>query len=137
MSVDNVRLLGAVVGNKGFADDAELLVELASGSPRDTRRGLDSWLAMVDYAGEAEREESLRLKRHVTFTPNGEGMYDVKGVLMPEDVAHIETAWAISPVPRTPIRPAGRITPGSPTRSSNSVRRTTPAPSPADGNAPK
>ncbi len=32
------------------------------------------------------------MKRHLTFTPNGEGMYDVKGLLMPEDVAHIETA---------------------------------------------
>ena len=47
---------------------------------------------MADESGEAEREELLRLKRHLTFTPNGEGMYDVKGLLMPEDVAHIETA---------------------------------------------
>ena len=92
LSVDNVRLLGAVVGQERFADDAELLVEIASGSPSDTRRGLESWLAMADQSGEAEREEPLRLKRHVTFTPNGEGMYDVKGLLMPEDVAHIETA---------------------------------------------
>ena len=92
LSVDNVRLFGAVVGNEDFDDDAELLVEIASGSPKDTRRGLESWLSMVDQSGEAEREELLRLKRHLTFTTNGEGMYDVKGLLMPEDVAHIETA---------------------------------------------
>ena len=49
---------------------------------------------MVDSAGEAERDELLRLKRYVTFTANGEGMYDVTGVLMPDDVAHIHTALA-------------------------------------------
>ena len=94
LSIDNVRLLGSVVGQPEFAGDADLLVELASGSPRETRRGLESWLAMVDSAGEAERDELLRLKRYVTFTANGEGMYDVKGVLMPDDVAHIHTALA-------------------------------------------
>ena len=92
LSVDNARLLGTVVGNEHFDGDAELLMEMASGSPKDTRRGLESWLAMADESGEAEREERLRLKRHLTFSPNGEGMYDVKGLLMPEDVAHIETA---------------------------------------------
>jgi hypothetical protein len=92
LSVDNARLLGAVIGEQRFVDDADLLVEMASGSPRDTRRGLEQWLAMSDPAGEAEREERLWLKRHLTFTPNGEGMVDVKGVLMPVDVAHIRAA---------------------------------------------
>ena len=92
---------------------------------------------MVDQTGEAEREEPLRLKRHLTFTPNGEGMYDVKGLLMPDDVAHVEPRWSTSPAPRMPMRPAGRITPASPTPSSSCVRRTTPAPSPAAGNAPR
>ena len=92
LSIDNVRLLGSVIGNKDFDHDAELLIEIASGSPRDTRRGLESWLAMVDESGEAEREELLRLKRHLTFTSNGEGMYDVKGVLMPDDIAHVQAA---------------------------------------------
>jgi hypothetical protein len=92
LSVDNVRLLGAVVGQDGFAADAELLVDIATGSPRETRRGLEQWLAMVDSVGEAEREERLRLKRHLTFTSNGEGMFDVKGLLMPEDVAHVRVA---------------------------------------------
>jgi Domain of unknown function (DUF222) len=92
LSVDNVRLLGSVVGQPEFAADADLLIEIASGSPRETRRGLESWLAMVDASGEAKREELLRVKRHITFTPNGEGMYDVKGVLMPDDVAHVQTA---------------------------------------------
>ena len=59
LSVDNVRLLGAVVGTTDFDDDAELLVEIASGSPQDTRRGLESWLAMADQTGEAEREEAV------------------------------------------------------------------------------
>ena len=89
LSVDNARLLGAVVGEERFADDAELLVQIAAGSPRDTRRGLEQWLAMSDPAGDAEREERLRLKRHLTFTANGDGMYDVKGLLMPIDVAHV------------------------------------------------
>jgi hypothetical protein len=92
LSVDNVRLLGAVVGEPGFDGDAELLVEIASGSPRDTRRGLEQWLAMADPAGEAEREEALWLKRHLTFTANGDGMYDVRGMLMPVDVAHVRAA---------------------------------------------
>jgi len=92
LSIDNVRLLESVIGNKDFDHDAELLIEIASRSPRDTRRGLESWLAMVDESGEAEREELLRLKRHLTFTSNGEGMYDVKGVLMPDDVAHVQAA---------------------------------------------
>lgn len=92
LSVDNVRLLGAVVGQDGFAGDAELLIEIAAGSPRDTRRGLENWLAMANVAGEAEREEQLWLKRHVTFTANGDGMYDVKGLLMPADVAHVRAA---------------------------------------------
>jgi hypothetical protein len=92
LSLDNVRLLGAVVGHQEFGGDAELLVEIASGSPRDTRRALEQWLAMVDASGEAERDELLRLKRHLTFTSNGEGMYDVKGLLMPEDVAHVRAA---------------------------------------------
>jgi len=47
---------------------------------------------MVDASGEAQREELLRLKRHLTFSSNGEGMYDVTGVLMPDDVAHIQAA---------------------------------------------
>jgi hypothetical protein len=92
LSVDNARLLGAVVGQERFADDADLLVEIASGSPRETRRGLEQWLAMSDPAGEAERDEQLWLKRHLTFTPNSEGMVDVKGVLMPVDVAHVRAA---------------------------------------------
>jgi hypothetical protein len=92
LSLDNVRLLGAVVGHDEFGGDAGLLVEIASGSPRDTRRGLEQWLAMVDASGEAERDKALRLKRHLTFTSNGEGMYDVKGLLMPEDVAHVRAA---------------------------------------------
>ena len=89
LSIDNVRLLGAVVDQAGFAGDAELLVEIASGPPRDTRRGLEHWLALVDPSGESEREDRLRLRRHLTFTSNGEGMYAVKGLLMPEDVAHV------------------------------------------------
>jgi hypothetical protein len=47
---------------------------------------------MSDPAGEAEREERLRLKRHLTFTPNSDGMFDVKGLLMPVDVAHVRAA---------------------------------------------
>ncbi|HEX3089687.1 MAG TPA: DUF222 domain-containing protein, partial [Ilumatobacteraceae bacterium] len=92
LSVDNARLLGAVVSEPGFAGDAELLLEIASGSPRDTRRGLESWLAMSDPAGEVEREEKLWNQRHLTFTTNGDGMYDVKGLLMPVDVAAVHTA---------------------------------------------
>ena len=92
LSVDNVRLLGAVVGQQGFDGDAELLLGIASGSPRDTRRGLERWLALTDTAGEVEREEALWLKRHLTFTSNGDGMYDVKGLLMPDDVAAVTAA---------------------------------------------
>ncbi len=92
LSVDNARLLGEVVGHNGFADDADLLLEIASGSPRDTRRGLERWLASTDGAGEAEREEALWVKRHLTFTSNGEGMYDVRGLLMPDDVAAVNAA---------------------------------------------
>ena len=92
LSLDNARLLGAVVGQERFADDADLLLEIASGSPRDTRRGLEQWLAMSDPAGETEREERLWLKRHLTFTPNSDGMVDVKGLLMPVDVAHVRAA---------------------------------------------
>jgi hypothetical protein len=92
LSVDNARLLGAVVSQPGFAGDAELLLEIASGSPRDTRRGLESWLAMADPAGEAEREEKLWMRRHLTFTRNGDGMYDVRGLLMAVDVAAVQTA---------------------------------------------
>ena len=47
---------------------------------------------MSDPAGEAEREERLWLKRHLTFTPNSDGMVDVKGLLMPVDVAHVRAA---------------------------------------------
>ena len=39
-----------------------------------------------------EREEALWVKRHLTFTKNGDGMYDVKGLLMPVDVAAVQTA---------------------------------------------
>jgi Domain of unknown function (DUF222) len=92
LSVDNVHLLGAVVDHPGFAADADLLVGLASGSPRETRRGLELWQATVDSGSEAEREETLRSKRHLRFTPNGAGMFDVSGSLMPDDVAHIRTA---------------------------------------------
>ncbi|MEO8263896.1 MAG: DUF222 domain-containing protein [Ilumatobacteraceae bacterium] len=92
LSIDNARLLGAVVGQPGFAGDAELLMEIASGPPRETRRGLEQWLAMTDAPGEADREQRLRLKRHLTFTSNGDGMYDVRGVLMPVDVAHVRAA---------------------------------------------
>ena len=92
LSIDNVRLLGAVVGQDGFAGDAELLVETATGSPGDTRRSLEQWLAKVDTTGETEREERLRLKRHLRFTANGEGMFDVNGLLMPDDVAHVRAA---------------------------------------------
>ena len=67
--------------SRGLLGDAELLLEIASGSPRDTRRGLESWLAMSDPAGELEREEVLWAKRHVTFTRNGDGMYDVRGAV--------------------------------------------------------
>jgi Domain of unknown function (DUF222) len=92
LSIDNARLLGTVVGQDGFAGDAELLIEMASGSPRQTRRGLESWLAMTDPVGETEREDRLWVKRHLTFTSNGEGMFDVKGLLMPADVADVRAA---------------------------------------------
>ena len=92
LSVDNVRVLGGVAGEQRFEDDAELLVEIACGAPGDTRRALQRWLAMADPAGEAGRDERLRLKRHLTFTANGEGMFDVNGLLMPEDVAHVRAA---------------------------------------------
>ena len=81
LSVDNVRVLGGVAGEQRFEDDAELLVEIACGAPGDTRRALQRWLAMADPAGEAGRDERLRLKRHLTFTANGEGMFDVNGLL--------------------------------------------------------
>ena len=92
LSIDNARLLGAVVGHESFAGDAADLVDLASGAPRDTKRQLENWLASVDGHGEAEREESLRLKRHLTFTPNSSGMIDVKGVLTTEDAEHVQVA---------------------------------------------
>lgn len=92
LSLENARLLGAVVGQDDFAEDSDLLLEMASGRPRDTRRGLEQWLAMTDPAGETEREERLWLKRHLTFTPNSDGMYDIKGLLMPVDVAHVRAA---------------------------------------------
>ncbi len=92
LSIDNARLIGTVVGQPGFAGDAELLIEIASGSPRETRRALQHWLAVSDPHGEDVREEALRLKRHLTFTPNGDGMVDVHGVLMPVDVAHVRAA---------------------------------------------
>ncbi len=92
MSVDNVRLLGDIVTQKGFAADAEVLLEIASGSPRDTRRNLEQWLATVDESGESDREQRLWRKRYLSFAPNSEGMYDVKGQLMPVDVAHLRTA---------------------------------------------
>jgi Domain of unknown function (DUF222) len=92
LSVDNVHLLGAVVDHPAFAADAEELVELASGSPRETRRGLEQWQATVDSAREADREEARRSKRHLRFTSNGDGMFAVSGLLMADDVAHIRTA---------------------------------------------
>jgi hypothetical protein len=92
LSLDNARLLGAVVGHEAFATDVADLVELASGSPRDTKRELEHWLASVDAKGEAERAEALRLKRHLTFRPNVDGMVDVRGVLTGEDAEHVKAA---------------------------------------------
>src|SRR4051812_47303428 len=92
LSIDNARLLGAVVGHEAFADDAADLMVLASGAPHDTKRELEHWLASVDARGEVEREEALRLKRHIRFTPNGDGMVDVKGVLTVEDAEHVQVA---------------------------------------------
>ncbi|MGZ4723122.1 MAG: DUF222 domain-containing protein [Ilumatobacteraceae bacterium] len=92
LSVDNVRLLGAVVGHEAFAGDAVNLVELAGGAPRETKRQLEQWLAAVDAQGETEREETQRLKRYLQLTPNGDGMVDVKGVLTAEDAEHVQTA---------------------------------------------
>jgi len=92
LSLDNARLLGSVVGHEAFANDAADLLELATGAPRDTKREIERWLAAVDAKGEAEREEALRLKRHLTFTPNSDGMVDVKGVLTVEDAEHVKTA---------------------------------------------
>jgi hypothetical protein len=94
LSVDNVRLLGAVVGHEAFADGAASLVEVAGGAPRDTKRELEQWLATVDGQGESEREEALRLKRYLQLTPNGDGMVDVKGVITVEDAEHVRTALA-------------------------------------------
>jgi hypothetical protein len=92
LSMDNARLLGAVVGHQSFAGDAADLIELATGSPRDTKRELEQWLASVDSKGEVEREEARRLKRHIQFTPNSDGMVDVKGVLTAEDAEHVQIA---------------------------------------------
>lgn len=36
----------------------------------------------------------MRLKRHLCFNPNGQGMVDVKGMLTVEDAAHVQTALA-------------------------------------------
>ena len=47
---------------------------------------------MVDESGESEREERLWLKRHLTFSANGDGIHDVKGLLMPSDVAAVRAA---------------------------------------------
>ena len=94
LSVDNARVLGAVVGHEAFADDAATLLELAGGSPRDTRRVVERWLAAVDGHAAAEREEALRLKRYLQLTPNGDGMVDVKGVLTVEDAEHVRAALA-------------------------------------------
>ena len=91
LSVDNARLLGAVVGHEAFAADAEVLVGVAGGAPRQTKRELEQWLATVDAVGEAERDEALRLKRHITFTPS-DGMVEVKGLLTEEDAEHVKTA---------------------------------------------
>ena len=94
LSIDNARLLGAVVGHDSFAGDAADLVELARGAPRDTKRDLEHWLAGVDAHGETEREQTQRLKRHLTFTPNSSGMVDVHGVLTTEDAEHVQIALA-------------------------------------------
>ena len=94
LSIDNARLLGAVIGHDSFAGDAADLVELASGAPRDTKRRLEHWLAGVDAHGETEREQAQRLKRHLTFTPNRDGMVDVHGILTTEDAEHVQIALA-------------------------------------------
>ena len=94
LSIDNARLLGAVAGHQAFAGDAADLVELAGGAPRDTKRDLEHWLAGVDAHGETEREQAQRLKRHLTFTANRDGMVDVHGILTSEDAEHVQIALA-------------------------------------------
>ena len=59
LSVDNVRLLGAVVGEQAFDGDAELLVEIASGSPRDTSGmlAMEATARTYRYLDSSELEE--------------------------------------------------------------------------------
>jgi hypothetical protein len=91
LSPDNARLLGAVVHHEAFGEHAQRLIDLASGSPRDTRRGLESWLtsiapASTDAAAELADREFLR------FTPGDHGLHDVSGKLTGASVAAVQAA---------------------------------------------
>lgn len=92
LSIDNARLIGAVVGHDAFDDHVDTVLELASGSPRQTRQGLDHWLALVDPAGEAERDAELAERECLRFTPDGRGMHDVTGKLTDHSVAAVQAA---------------------------------------------
>ena len=95
LSVENAVLLSGVVDRDEFAADAEVLLGIAADSqPKDTRKTLETWLAIVDSDHEGDREAMLRLKQHISLTPNSDGMVDVNGCLVLEDAATVQAALA-------------------------------------------
>ena len=93
LSADNAEALGAVVDSDCFADDAELLLEIAAGSaPHETRKALEHWKAITDPTGEAERDAEARARRYLGFSKGDNGMTDIKGSVPDEDAAFIKSA---------------------------------------------
>jgi hypothetical protein len=94
LSVDNALLVGAVATHADFADDTELLLDIArTSSPTETRQAFDTWRAIQDSDLDAEQRHALqREQRSLTFTPRNDGLVDVTGRLLPLEAATVQRA---------------------------------------------
>lgn len=85
----------SAVGDDGFGAIARALIgELAGMTPARARRHVEAWRAAAHPVDDGERRRSAREGRTLTFTPIGEGMTHVVGVVPDETARTLRQAVA-------------------------------------------
>jgi hypothetical protein len=82
LGTDSAAQLAVAVDDPGFADAAPALIaDVSAATPREVTGVVDRWRQVTGAAAARERRRVARERRCLTFTPLGDGLERVEGIL--------------------------------------------------------
>jgi hypothetical protein len=82
VAADTAHEIAAAVDDEGFAEAApQLIGELAGATPRQAERTVDAWRQINDPDAARQRTRQAFERRCLTFTPIGDGLERVEGIV--------------------------------------------------------